>query len=171
MDKMKNPGGFFGLWIIEKDSGIPILSLDLEAQTGTSIDSVLFGGFLVAIRGLMTDFKIGQLNSFQTDQNNLILTGSEKIISVIAIEKNVNVDCWFPTLLKIQQALEKFYLMNQLDGLPIDTTIFDKLRPAFLEKIMKTIRNLDKNCFETLDKEKESEKKKAKDKLEDSGLW
>lgn len=171
MDKIKNPGGFVGLWIIEKDSGIPIIALDLEEQTGNEIDSVLFGGFLVAIRGIMSDFKIGELNSFQTDQNNLIITGSDKIISVIAIEKELNVDCWYPTLLTIQKAIEKFYLMNQMDGLPIETTIFDKLKPAFVEKIMKTIQNLDKSCFEKLDKEKESEKKKAKSKLEDSGLW
>ena len=99
------------------------------------------------------------------------MSGSEKIISVIVIEKELNVDCWYPTLLKIQKAIEKFYLMNQMDGLPIETTIFDKLKPAFVEKIMKTIQNLDKSCFEKLDKEKESKKKKPKSKLEDSGLW
>jgi hypothetical protein len=112
----------------------------------------------------MSDFEIGQLKSFQTDQNNLILTGSEKLISVIAIEKEVDVDCWYPALLKIQQASEKFYLMNQLDGLPIDTSIFDKLKPAFMEKIIDTISALNKDCFEKKEKE-------AKQKLEDSGLW
>ncbi len=171
MEKMRETGGFCGLWIIEKESGLPIISLNLETKDGKSIDSVLFGGFLVAIRGLMSDFEIGQLKSFQTDQNNLILTGSEKLISVIAIEKEVDVDCWYPALLKIQQASEKFYLMNQVDGLPIDTTIFDKLKPAFMKKIMNTINSLNKDCFEKKEKEDEFIKKKAEQKLEDSGLW
>ncbi|MHA2073422.1 MAG: hypothetical protein ACW97X_02275 [Candidatus Hodarchaeales archaeon] len=164
-------GGFVGLWVIEKDSGIPILSLDLETQAGKSIDSVLFGGFLVAIRGLMSDFEIGQLNSFQTDQNDLILTSSEKLISVIAIEKGLNVDSWYPTLLKIQQASEKFYIMNQVDGFPIETTLFDNLKPAFIEKIEETIRFIEKTRLKEQDKDEKTDKKKAKDKLKDSGLW
>ena len=65
--------GFVGLWIVDKNSGIPISSLELGLE---SIDSVLFGGFLVALRGMATDFKIGQLTSFQTDYANLLITGS-----------------------------------------------------------------------------------------------
>ena len=171
MDQTENTGGFVGLWVIEKDSGIPILSLDLETHTGKNIDSVLFGGFLVAIRGLMSDFEIGQLNSFQTDQNDLILTSSEKLISVIAIEKGLNVDFWYPTLLKIQQASEKFYIMNQGDGFFIETTIFDNLKPALIEKIKETIRLIEETSLKEQEKDEKTDKKKAKDKLKDSGLW
>ncbi|MHA1967432.1 MAG: hypothetical protein ACW964_06490, partial [Candidatus Hodarchaeales archaeon] len=114
---------------------------------------------------------IGQLNSFQTDQNDLILTSSEKLISVIAIEKGLNVDSWYPTLLKIQQASEKFYIMNQVDGFPIETTLFDNLKPAFIEKIEETIRFIEKTRLLEQDKDEKTDKKKAKDKLKDSGLW
>ncbi len=98
--------GFIGLWIVDKNSGIPISSLELGQQ---SIDSVLFGGFLVALRGMANDFSIGQLTSFQTDYANLLITGSEDILSVIAITRETNSDCWYPTLVKINNHAETFY--------------------------------------------------------------
>jgi hypothetical protein len=81
MSELNRYGGFIGLWIVEKESGLPLTSLELEEKT--QIDSVLFGGFLVAIRGLMTALEIGQLNSFRTDTADLLITGSEKILSIL----------------------------------------------------------------------------------------
>ncbi|MFX0212009.1 MAG: hypothetical protein ACFFDT_38900 [Candidatus Hodarchaeota archaeon] len=128
-----------GVWIIEKESGIPICSYDSESST--EIDSVLFGGFLVAIRGIMDDLKIGELNSFQTDQSNLLFTSSEEILSVLAIKKGINVDSWYPTLLEVQKMVKDHYCEYCKEEGLIDTNIFKELKPNIKEIILKNIRS------------------------------
>jgi hypothetical protein len=157
--------GFVGLWIVDKNSGIPISSLELGLE---SIDSVLFGGFLVALRGMATDFKIGQLTSFQTDYANLLITGSEDILSVIAITRETNSDCWYPTLLKINNHAETFYQNYQKKEKIIDTDLDDYLVPEFKRIVMNNVNSISKVSTEDCsDKKKENSSKK----LKDSGLW
>ncbi|MFX0152639.1 MAG: hypothetical protein ACFFAJ_17780 [Candidatus Hodarchaeota archaeon] len=164
-------GGFVGLWIIEKESGLPLTSFELEEKA--QIDSVLFGGFLVAIRGFMTDLEIGQLNSFRTDTADLLITGSDKIISVLAISKDINADLWYPILVVLHRKSEEFYTEYKKRELVIDTTKFDILKPQFRETILKNVQNLEKLDRELNDSEFKDLKKpkKAAKKLEDSGLW
>lgn len=174
MSELNRYGSFIGLWIVEKESGLPLTSFELEEKT--QIDSVLFGGFLVAIRGLMTDLEIGQLNSFRTDTADLLLTGSEKILSVLAIEKNTNADLWYPTLVSLHRKSEKFYEEYKKREMVIDTAKFAILKPQFRETILKNIQDLEKLDAELSDsefKEPDDSKKakKAAKKLEDSGLW
>jgi hypothetical protein len=128
-----------GVWIIEKESGIPICSYDSGGST--EIDSVLFGGFLVAIRGIMDDLKIGELNSFQTDQSNLLFTGSEEILSVLAIKKGINADSWYPALLKVQKMVKDHYCEYCKEEGIIDTSIFEELKPKIKEIILNYIRS------------------------------
>ena len=157
--------GFVGLWIVDKNSGIPISSLELGLE---SIDSVLFGGFLVALRGMATDFKIGQLTSFQTDYANLLITGSEDILSVIAITRETYSDCWYPTLLKINNHAESFYQNYQQKEKIIDTDLDDYLVPEFKRIVMNNINSISRVSTEDCsDKKKEDSSKK----LKDSGLW
>jgi hypothetical protein len=157
--------GFVGLWIVDKNSGIPISSLELGLE---SIDSVLFGGFLVALRGMATDFKIGQLTSFQTDYANLLITGSEDILSVIAITRETNSDCWYPTLLKINNHAEAFYQNYQQKEKIVDTDLDDYLVPEFKRIVMNNINSISRVSTEDCsDKKKEDSSKK----LKDSGLW
>ena len=170
---MKNQdqmGGFIGLWIIEKESGIPITYVELEGKS--KIDSVLFSGFLVAIRGFMNDFQIGQLNSFTTDLAKLLITGSEELLSVLAIEKEVNVDYWYPTLIHLQRESEQFYqnLKGKKTNILVDTTVFDQLKPRFRDLIISNIDRILENT--TLSGTKKSDDdKKAQYKLKESGLW
>ncbi|MHA1973885.1 MAG: hypothetical protein ACTSW1_12885 [Candidatus Hodarchaeales archaeon] len=157
---------FMGLWIIEKESGIPIMSVSLE-DNDNSIDSVLFGGFMVAIRGLMSDFEIGQLTSFTTEISNLLLTGGASLISVLAIRKNANMDSWYPVLITINNKAEDFYKSNIDNSGLLDTTMFKNLE-AELKNII--LEHVDK-AKKLADQNQDSEAKKAKKKLEDSGLW
>ncbi|MHA2028752.1 MAG: hypothetical protein ACW99Q_05130 [Candidatus Kariarchaeaceae archaeon] len=157
--------GFVGLWIVDKNSGIPISSLELGLQ---SIDSVLFGGFLVALRGMATDFKIGQLTSFQTDYANLLITGSEDILSVIAITRETNSDCWYPTLLKINNHAETFYRNYQEKEKLVDTALDDYLVPEFKRIIMNNINSISRVSTEDCSPKKREDSSK---KLKDSGLW
>lgn len=157
--------GFIGLWIVDKNSGIPISSLELGHQ---SVDSVLFGGFLVALRGMASDFKIGQLTSFQTDYANLLITGSEDILSVIAITRETNSDCWYPTLLKINNHAEAFYRNYQKTELIVDTELDDYLVPEFKRIIMNNINSIEKISTEDCSPKK---KETSSKKLKDSGLW
>ncbi len=157
--------GFVGLWIVDKNSGIPISSLELGLE---SVDSVLFGGFLVALRGMATDFKIGQLTSFQTDYANLLITGSEDILSVIAITRETNSDCWYPTLLKINNHAESFYQNYQKKEKIIDTDLDDYLVPEFKRIVMNNVNSISRISTEDCsDKKKDNSSKK----LKDSGLW
>ncbi len=167
MAKSNSNGGFIGLWTVDKESGIPLVSVSLADRS--NIDSTLFGGFLVAIRGMMTDFEIGQLNSFQTDAANLLITGSEEIISVIAIDKEVSADCWYPTLVKIQNIIEPFFKSYKESNMLVDSTDFEKLEPEFKTLISENIERMEPFC--TKDSDKSEDKAKAKKKLEDSGLW
>ena len=157
--------GFVGLWIVDKNSGIPISSLELGLE---SIDSVLFGGFLVALRGMATDFKIGQLTSFQTDYANLLITGSEDILSVIAITRETNSDCWYPTLLKINNHAESFYQNYQQKEKIIDTDLDDYLVPEFKRIVMNNINSISRVSTEDCSPKKKEDSSK---KLKDSGLW
>ncbi len=159
--------GFIGLWIVDKNSGIPISSLELGQQ---SIDSVLFGGFLVALRGMANDFSIGQLTSFQTDYANLLITGSEDILSVIAITRETNSDCWYPTLVKINNHAESFYRNYQKTELIIDTELDDYLVPEFKRIIMHNINSIEKISTEDCSPKKKKKETSSK-KLQDSGLW
>ncbi|MFX0173551.1 MAG: hypothetical protein ACFE9L_16800 [Candidatus Hodarchaeota archaeon] len=170
MSEQNRFGGFIGLWVIEKESGLPLTSFELEEKA--QIDSVLFGGFLVAIRGLMTDLEIGQLNSFRTDTADLLITGSEEIISVLAIRKDINADLWYPTLVVLHRKSEAFYKEYKKRELVIDTSKFDILKPQFRETILKNVKVLEKLNRELNSEFKDSKKpKKAAKKLEDSGLW
>ena len=157
--------GFVGLWIVDKNSGIPISSLELGQQ---SVDSVLFGGFLVALRGMASDFKIGQLTSFQTDYANLLITGSEDILSVIAITRESNSDCWYPTLLKINNHAELFYRNYQKEEKIIDTDLDNYLVPEFRRIVMNNINSISKISTEDCSPKK---KETSSEKLKDSGLW
>jgi len=171
MEPTESGAGFMSLWIIEKESGIPISCVNLSS---TQIDSVLFGGFMVAIRGLMDDFEIGQLTSFSTDLANLLFTGSEDLISVIAIKKEFPVDFWYPTLLRIHQKAETFYQSKK--QVILDTSLFKELEPEFRSEILVNITKYreepisDKNLLNEKSKQSK-EAKKAKQKMEDSGLW
>jgi hypothetical protein len=158
--------GFVGLWIVDKNSGIPISSLELGLE---SIDSVLFGGFLVALRGMATDFKIGQLTSFQTDYANLLITGTEDILSVIAITRETNSDCWYPTLLKINNHAENFYQNYQKTEKIVDTDLDDYLVPEFRRIVMNNINSISKVSTEDCSSPKKKED--SSKKLKDSGLW
>ncbi|MFX1516396.1 MAG: hypothetical protein ACFFC6_08805 [Promethearchaeota archaeon] len=131
-----------GVWIIEKGSGIPICSYDFGGSS--EIDSVLFGGFLVAIRGIMDDLKIGELNSFQTDQSNLLFTGSGEILSVLAIKKGINTDSWYPILLKVQKMVNDHYCEYCKEEGLIDTNIFEELKPTIKEIILKNITSFER---------------------------
>jgi hypothetical protein len=126
--------GILGLWIIEKASGIPICAVDLGKPT--EVDSVLFGGALVAIRGLMRDLKIGELNSFQTNQSNLIILSSDNTFSVLAVEKDIDVDFWYSTLYKVQQIVEQHYLQYKEKLLIVDTSMFDTINPLLHQVIL-----------------------------------
>ncbi|MFX0086878.1 MAG: hypothetical protein ACFFAU_14505 [Candidatus Hodarchaeota archaeon] len=133
--------GILGLWIIEKASGIPIYALDLGKPT--EVDSVLFGGALVAIRGLMTDLKIGELNSFQTNQSNLIILSSDDIFSVLALEKDINVDFWYSTLYKVQQIVEQHYQEFKEKQFILDTTVFDNINPILHQVVLEDMELFD----------------------------
>ena len=125
-----NPGSteFLGLWVVEKNSGIPICSVNLDDTI--KIDEVLFGGFLAAIRGMTTNLHIGELDSFHTKSSTLIMAGSDAVFSVIAIAKHVNSEEWYGTLLKVQEVVEDSYLANRKDDFGINSAIFDKLIPT-----------------------------------------
>lgn len=164
MDELQ---GFVGLWIVDKNSGIPITSLELGDQ---SIDSVLFGGFLVALRGMATDFKIGQLTSFQTDYANLLITGSQDILSVIAITRETNSDYWYPTLLKINNHAELFYRNYQKEELIVDTNLDNYLVPEFRRIVMENINSISKISTDDRSTKKKRKENSSK-KLKDSGLW
>ncbi|PWI46458.1 hypothetical protein CEE45_16775 [Candidatus Heimdallarchaeota archaeon B3_Heim] len=162
---MEDTQGFIGLWIIDKDSGIPISSFEFGH---TKTDSVLFGGFLVALRGMAHDFEIGQLTSFQTNTANLIITGSKEILSVIAISREANTDCWYPTLVTINNHAETFYRSYQEKELIVDTVLNEHLVPEFRRIIMRNIESIKKTSNIHCDPKKEE---KVADKLKDSGLW
>ena len=162
---MEDTKGFIGLWIIDKESGIPIASFEFG---NTKTDSVLFGGFLVALRGMAHDFEIGQLTSFQTDNANLIITGSQEILSVIAISHESNVDCWYPTLVRINNHAETFYRSYQEKELLVDTELNQHLVPEFRRIIIGNINELKKSVKDPCESKKEEE---VANKLKDSGLW
>jgi hypothetical protein len=157
--------GFIGLWIIDKESGIPISSFEFGHS---KTDSVLFGGFLVALRGMAHDFEIGQLTSFQTDNANLIITGSESLLSVIAITHESNSDFWYPTLVTINNHAENFYRTYQEKELIVDTSLNEHLLPEFKRIIAKNINSLKKKLTDHRNSKKEE---KVAEKLKDSGLW
>lgn len=160
---MEDLQGFIGLWIIDKNSGLPINSVELGKKY---VDSVLFGGFLVALRGMSHDFEIGQLTSFQTDAANLLIAGSEEILSVIAIDRESNPDRWYPVLVTINDHSQTFYGSTlRKEGL-MDTDSLDDLVPEFKRIIMKNIISM-----KTDSKGKEKKAEKVTDKLKDSGLW
>ena len=162
---MEDTQGFIGLWIIDKDSGIPISSFEFGH---TKTDSVLFGGFLVALRGMAHDFEIGQLTSFQTDTANLIITGTEALLSVIAITRESNSDCWYPTLVTINNHAENFYRSYQEKEIIVDTVLNEHLVPEFRRIIVSNINSLKKTADDHCGTKKEE---KVVDKLKDSGLW
>jgi hypothetical protein len=126
--------GFMGLWVVEKNSGIPICSVNLEETI--KIDEVLFGGFLAAMRGMTTDLQIGELDSFQTKSSTLLMAGSEAVFSVLAIDKGVNSEEWYGTLLRVQEAVENSYTDYKKEEILIDTTIFEKLQPRLKDIIL-----------------------------------
>lgn len=119
---------FMGLWVVEKNSGIPICTVNLDDSI--KIDDVLFGGFLAAIRGMTTDLHIGELDLFQTKSSTLLMAASEVVFSVIAIAKHVNSEAWYGTLLKVQEVVEDSYLAHRKDDFGINSAIFDELKPT-----------------------------------------
>ena len=159
-----------GVWVIQKNSGLPVLSLELG---DSRIDSTLFSGFLVAIRSMMQDFEIGELSSFQTDVSNLVLTSSEKLISVIGLEKTADSDCWYPILVKIHQRVQEEYDLHQGERIVVETKTFEPLKSELTTMILDHIETLKKqkeSCV-TPKEEKAKKKAKAENKLEESGLW
>lgn len=139
MANENQPGGFIGLWIIEKISGIPICFLCPDGTT--QVDSVLFGGFMVAIRGMMNDLNIGELSSFSTKRSNLLIASSDDVFSVLALEKKINVNFWYPTLLRVQQIVEKQYKEYRKDEMIINTTVFEKLKSRLHELILSGVND------------------------------
>ncbi|MFX1284196.1 MAG: hypothetical protein ACFFB5_11105 [Promethearchaeota archaeon] len=134
MGNTSDLGSIISLWIIEKESGLPILSLKFTKDA--QVDSGLFGAFMVAMRSMMDDIQIGELNSFQTNMASILLTGSEHLISIIALEKESNVDSWYPILLKIQKMSEKSYLDYRKISSILETNVFEQLASQFKEMIL-----------------------------------
>ncbi|MFX1285572.1 MAG: hypothetical protein ACFFB5_18175 [Promethearchaeota archaeon] len=139
MTDESQPSGFIGLWIIEKISGIPICSLC--PKDTTQVDSVLFGGFMVAIRGMMNDLNIGELSSFSTKRSSLLIASSDDVFSVLALEKDINTEFWYPTLLRVQKTVEEQYKQYRKDEIIIDTSIFEKLKPRLRQLILSNANN------------------------------
>lgn len=152
---------FIGIWVIEKESGLPLTSY----ETGSQIDSNMFGAFLVALRSMMSDFEIGQLSSFSTDTSNLLITTSEKLLSVLAIEKEINADCWYPLLVKVHEITEKYYCSYILDHPILDSEDFVKLSSEFKKQVENHQEILE------LSQKKRKEEAEAKKRMEESGLW
>ena len=152
---------FIGVWVIEKESGLPLTSY----ETGSQIDSNMFGAFLVALRSMTNDFEIGQLSSFSTDTSNLLITTSEKIMSVLAVTKTANADCWYPLLVKIHEITEKYYCSYILDHQILDSEDFAKLSSEFKDQVERHQEEL------KLSQKRTKQEAKAKKRLEDSGLW
>ncbi|MHA2245759.1 MAG: hypothetical protein ACXADY_12410 [Candidatus Hodarchaeales archaeon] len=142
MTSFNKVSGFIGLWIIEKISGIPVCSLCPDDTT--QVDSVLFGGFMVAIRGMMNDLNIGELSSFSTKQSNLLIAASDDVFSVLAIEKDMNAETWYPTLLRIQQIVEEKYIQYRKDEIIINTTVFEKLKPDLRQLVVTNVNSFQK---------------------------
>ena len=157
---------FIGVWVIEKESGLPLASYE-EIKSG--IDSNMFGAFLVALRSMADDFKIGQLSSFTTDTANLLITSSEKLLSVLAIDKGFNVDSWYPILTRIHLMTETHYSSYIIDHQIIDSSDFEVLSNKYKKEVEKHQESLIINNQKV--KKESEEREKAKKRLEDSGLW
>lgn len=132
--------GVTRLWIIEKDSGLPVLTL--KFTKGAQVDSGLFGAFMVAIKSMMNDIQIGELNSFQTDTECLLLTGSQDVISVLALDKKCNPDNWYPILVKLQKLSENAYRDYRKQSSIIETDFFDQLTPIFNKIILENVQRM-----------------------------
>ncbi|MHA1228661.1 MAG: hypothetical protein ACTSPV_18200, partial [Candidatus Hodarchaeales archaeon] len=96
-----------------------------------------------------------------------LLTGSESLISVLAIKKNANMDSWYPVLITINNKAEDFYMKNIDNSGLLDTTMFKDLEP----ELKKLIRDHIKKAKKLENHKQDSEAKKAEKKLEESGLW
>ncbi len=162
MKEAFNTLGVSGVWIIEKDSGLTILCYEPTPK----IKGFIFGGMLIAIRGLMTEIQIGQLSSISTDTHDLTLTISENLVCAIILEKGSSTEYLFPLLTRISEEAEKLYLEMRNAVNFVDADFFSQFNSTLEELTVSHVEFIQKHS-----KTKVERTDKAEKKLEKSGLW
>ena len=167
---MKNPFtilGVSGVWIIEKESGLPIACYEPVYQ----IPAALFGGLLTAIRTVLAEIQIGQLSSMSTDSRDIVITTSEYLVVTIILEKGFSSECVYPLLIRINELAEESYLkmMEQIQF--IDMSKFSNFYKDLERIFTEHIEYMSKNCDNFNENKKLENSKDPKNKLEESGLW
>lgn len=131
------------VYVINKESGIPLYHKSYS--NNTTIEEGLLGGFISAIANFGKDVKIGNIKSFDTDENRLVLVGSEdKILAVIYDPtKDNNLDVYSLAGILIEEFNKSFPSLKgnipaeRINTLEFDSTIetvlSSKKKPFFYE--------------------------------------
>ena len=163
--------GFSGIWIIVKESGLPIATVYPHKEEGK--DPLLFAGLLFAIRNMMSSFKIGQLTSFSTSTHTIVITPSDDLISVLAIEKSSNVHDWDTVLHRIHERIEFLYQNRQQKSGYIDSDKFsfveEEIRSMVTQNVLRLKLALNRKT-RNKQSDKDDKKKRVRDKLRETGL-
>jgi len=158
--------GFSGLWVIMKESGMPLTTV--QPMTSNEKDPMLFAGLMVAIRNMMSSLQIGQLTSFSTDTHIIRVKTSKDLISVIATEKTTDSSIWDSVLVEIHKRVENAYKQSKNVG-PVNADEFDSLTSE-VSKILLQLQT-DKQQVAKQEDELEHNDTKARNRLEETGLW
>lgn len=128
------PGNAISLWILEKDSGLPIIAMNFKEDE--MVDSSLLGAYMTAMKSMMSDIQIGELSAFQTNKASIILLSSEELTSIIALEKDSDVKQWYPILQNVHEIIEKTYQEYKKLSSLIESSIFDQKRKELRSLIL-----------------------------------
>ncbi|MHA1713940.1 MAG: hypothetical protein ACTSW4_07935 [Candidatus Ranarchaeia archaeon] len=162
---------FSGLWVIVKESGLPVITIQPEDKAQK--DPLLFAGLMIAIRNMISTFKIGHLNSFSTDTHVILSETSDHIVTVLAVSKTCDAEMWNPLLSEIHSEMEQIYKKIQQDSLYLETNEYADVKLRTRKKIHEYCRRLIESQSNRAKTEITPSKKakQARSKLEDTGLW
>ncbi|MBD3229705.1 MAG: GTP-binding protein [Candidatus Lokiarchaeota archaeon] len=98
--------------IIRKNSGVWLFTKNYEIE----FDSTLFSGFLTAVQNFVESLKIGKLTNFITNDKQIILASTKRIVVSLIIDLNDDADTWMESAFIIAEEFENKYNLDRWSG-------------------------------------------------------
>ncbi|MHA2297314.1 MAG: ADP-ribosylation factor-like protein [Candidatus Hodarchaeales archaeon] len=93
-----------GVIIFDSVSGLPLFS-----KVDESIDSIMFSGFITAIRTFSTHLSLGGLSSFTTEEKRVFLAAKTRIITAMIISGDLEFKQGYSVAYEISEKFEDTY--------------------------------------------------------------
>ncbi|MHA2364189.1 MAG: hypothetical protein ACXAC7_09545 [Candidatus Hodarchaeales archaeon] len=119
------------IFILNADSG-----MNLYSRTSKNIQEDLFSAFLSALKSFFTDFALGGLSSFSTEDYNVYLASNHNILTSILVKKNIPSDKYYSMAYEIS---DSFYTKFQKQILKTEPLVVADCFKTEFEPILDTI--------------------------------